>query len=90
MAFILIGVTVFLVSKLINNNVSVNLKPEMDEFYVYSGVHPELYKTYLKHKNEGNMKKAQDALEELALYTDIEFRDQFHQKILKKQSSLSI
>jgi hypothetical protein len=90
MAFILIGVTVCLVSKLINNNLSVNLKPEMDEFYVYSGVHPELYKTYLKYKNEGNMKKAQNALEELALYTDIEFRDQFHQKILKKQSSLSI
>lgn len=86
MALLLVGVSVFLASKLIGGNIEI--KPEIDEFHIYSGVHPELYKEYLFYKNDGNMKKAQETLEELALYTDIEFRDQFHQKILKKQESL--
>jgi hypothetical protein len=86
MALILIGITVFLASKLIGD---VKIIPEIDDFHVYSGVHPELYKEYLRHKREGNIRMAQDTLEELALHTDIEFRDQFHQKILKKQDSLS-
>jgi hypothetical protein len=86
MALVLIGVTVFLASKLIGE---VKL-PSIDEFHIYSGVHPELYKEYLKYKRDGNIRMAQDTLEELALHTDIEFRDQFHQKILKKQESLSI
>lgn len=86
MALLLIGISIFLASKLVGGNVEI--KPEIDEFHIYSGVHPELYKEYLNHKKDGNMKKAQDTLEELALYTDIEFRDQFHQKILKKQESL--
>jgi hypothetical protein len=86
MALVLIGVTVFLASKLIGE---VKL-PSIDEFHIYSGVHPDLYKEYLKHKRDGNIRMAQDTLEELALHTDIEFRDQFHQKILKKQESLSI
>lgn len=88
MALVLVGVSIFLASKLVSSN--VNIKPEIDEFYIYSGVHPELYKEYLKFKNEGNFKMAQEKLEELALYTDIEFREQFHQKILKRQESLSI
>jgi hypothetical protein len=86
MALVLIGVTVFLASKLIGE---VKL-PSIDEFHIYSGVHPDLYKEYLKYKKDGNIRMAQDTLEELALHTDIEFRDQFHQKILKKQESLSI
>lgn len=86
MALVLIGVTVFLASKLIGE---VKL-PSIDEFHIYSGVHPDLYKEYLKYKRDGNIRMAQDTLEELALHTDIEFRDQFHQKILKKQESLSI
>jgi hypothetical protein len=88
MALLLLGITVFLASKLIGDIKFKNVLPSTDEFHIYSGVHPELYKEYLKHKKDGNMKKAQDTLEELALYTDIEFRDQFHQKILKKQESL--
>jgi hypothetical protein len=87
MAVVLIGVAVFLASKLVKD---VKLPNVVDEFHVYSGVHPELYKEYLRHKREGNIRMAQDTLEELALHTDIEFRDQFHQKILKKQESLSI
>jgi hypothetical protein len=87
MAVVLIGVAVFLASKLVKD---VKLPSVVDEFHIYSGVHPELYKEYLKHKREGNVRMTQDTLEELALHTDIEFRDQFHQKILKKQESLSI
>ena len=87
MAIVLIGVTVFLASKLIGD---VKLPNAVDEFHIYSGVHPELYKEYLKYMREGNTRMAQDTLEELALYTDIEFRDQFYQKILKRQESLSI
>lgn len=87
MAVVLIGVAVFLASKLVKD---VKLPNVVDEFHVYSGVHPELYKEYLRHKRDGNLRMVQDTLEELALHTDIEFRDQFHQKILKKQESLSI
>tara|TARA_Y100000389_G_C17416388_1_gene493954 strand:- start:941 stop:1213 length:273 start_codon:yes stop_codon:yes gene_type:complete len=90
MALILIGVTVFLASKLLRDVKINNVIPNIDEFHIYSGVHPELYKEYLKYMREGNIRMAQDTLEELALYTDIDFRDQFHQKILKRQSSLSI
>ena len=87
MSLVLIGVTVFLASKLIGD---VKLPGITDEFHVYSWVHPELYKEYLKYKRDGNIRMVQDTLEELALHTDIEFRDQFHQKILKKQDSLCI
>jgi len=87
MTLVLIGVTVFLASKFIGD---VKLPGITDEFHVYSGVHPVLYKEYLKYKRDGNIRMVQDTLEELALHTDIEFRDQFHQKILKKQDSLSI
>jgi hypothetical protein len=90
MAIVLIGVTVFLASRLIGDVKINNVVPTVDEFHIYSGVHPELYKEYLKYVREGNTRMAQDTLEELALYTDIEFRDQFYQKILKRQESLSI
>lgn len=62
--------------------------PQTDEFHMYSGIHPELYMEYLKHKNEGHQREAWKSLEELALYADIEFRDEIHEKILKKQESL--
>jgi hypothetical protein len=87
MALILIGVSVLLASKFIGD---IKIIPETDDFHIYSGVHPELYKEYLKYKRNGDIRMAQDTLEELALHTDIEFREQFHQKILKKQDSLSI
>ena len=87
MALILLGITAYIASTLIGDNV---VPDGLDDFHVYSGVHPELYKEYLKHKKAGNIRMVQETLEELALHTDIEFREQFHQKILKKQDSLSI
>jgi len=89
MALILLGISVYIASTLIGDLKIKNVAP-IDEFHVYSGVHPELYKEYLKHKKAGNIRMTQEILEELALHTDIEFREQFHQKILKKQDSLSI
>ena len=91
MALILLGITAYIASTFISDIKFKNIVPNgVDEFHVYSGVHPELYKEYLKHKSDGNIRMVQETLEELALYTDIEFREQFHQKILKKQDSLSI
>jgi len=91
MAFLLLGITVYIASTIIGDIKFKKIIPEgVDEFHIYSGVHPELYKEYLKHKKNGNIRMVQETLEELALYTDIEFREQFHQKILKKQDSLSI
>ena len=91
MALILLGITAYIASTFIGDIKFKNVVPNgVDEFHVYSGVHPELYKEYLKHKSDGNIRMVQETLEELALYTDIEFREQFHQKILKKQDSLSI
>jgi hypothetical protein len=91
MALILLGITAYIASTFIGDIKFKNIMPNgVDEFHVYSGVHPELYKEYLKHKSDGNIRMVQETLEELALYTDIEFREQFHQKILKKQDSLSI
>ena len=91
MAFLLLGITVYIASTLMGDFKFRNIVPDgVDEFHEYSGVHPELYKEYLKHKKNGNIRMVQETLEELALYTDIEFREQFHQKILKKQDSLSI
>jgi len=91
MALILLGITAYIASTLIGDIKFKNVVPNgIDEFHIYSGVHPELYKEYLKHKSDGNMRMVQETLEELALHTDIEFREQFHQKILKKQDSLSI
>jgi hypothetical protein len=89
MALILLGITAYIASTLIGDIKFKNVAL-IDDFHVYSGVHPELYKEYLKHKSDGNTRMVQETLEELALYTDIEFREQFHQKILKKQDSLSI
>jgi|UniRef100_A0A6C0JJ83 hypothetical protein len=91
MALILLGITAYIASTLIGDIKFKNVVPNgVDEFHIYSGVHPELYKEYLKHKSDGNIRMVQETLEELALHTDIEFREQFHQKILKKQDSLSI
>jgi hypothetical protein len=66
-----------------------NLVPQTDEFHMYSGIHPELYMAYLRYKNEGRYEDAWRSLEELALYADIEFRDEIYEKILKRQESLS-
>ena len=91
MALILLGITAYIASTLIGDIKFKNVVPNgVDEFHIYSGVHPELYKEYLKHKSDGKIRMVQETLEELALHTDIEFREQFHQKILKKQDSLSI
>lgn len=90
MALILVGVTVYLAAKLINDIEIPRIVPEIDEFHRYSGIHPELYKEYLKHKMEGRRIDAQNALEELALYADFDFREEIQEKILKRQESLYI
>jgi len=86
MALILIGVTVFLAAKLIND---IEI-PSGDEFHMYSGIHPQLYKEYLQYTREGRHIDAQNALEELALYADFDFREEIQEKILKRQESLFI
>ena len=72
MALILLGITAYIASTLIGDIKFKNIVPNgVDEFHIYSGVHPELYKEYLKHKSDGNIRMVQETLEELALYTDI-------------------
>ena len=88
MALILVSVAVYLVAKLTNDVDFPGIFPQIDEFHMYSGINPELYKQYLEHKSLGHRKKAQDALEELALYADLDFRDEIQEKILKRQESL--
>ena len=90
MALILVGVTAYIAVKLVNDIEFPRAVPEVDEFHMYSGIHPELYGEYLKHKREGRRKDAQNALEELALYADFDFRDEIQEKILKRQESLFI
>lgn len=88
MALILVGVTAYLLAKLVIDVEIPSTATEIDEFHVYSGIHPQLYKDYLKYKSEGRRKDAQNALEELALYADVDFRDEIQEKILKRQESL--
>ena len=88
MALILIGVTIYLAAKLINDYEIPNIIPKPDEFYEYSGIHPDLYMEYLDLKKNGKHIDAQNKLEELALYAHPDFRDEIHEKILKKQVSL--
>jgi hypothetical protein len=90
MALILVGVAAFLVAKLVNDIEFPNIVPEIDEFHMYSGIHPQLYKEYLQYKSEGRRIDAQNALEELALYADFDFREEIQEKILKRQESLFI
>lgn len=90
MALVLIGVSAILMYTLTRGEEVVEEVPTLDEFHMYSGVHPELYKAYLFYKQHGDTRSAQDALEELALYADSDFVDEIHEKILKKQHSLSI
>lgn len=87
MALVLVSVSAMLMYTLLRGEEVI---PVMDEFYMYSGIHPELYKTYRFYKQHGNMKAAWDTLEELALYADGDFIDEIHEKILKKQQSLSM
>ena len=89
MALALIGVSALLMYKIARDD-TIDTVPEQDPFLMYSGIHPELYKTYLIHKNEGNNIKAQDTLEELALYADADFVDEIHEKILKRQKAFFI
>jgi hypothetical protein len=89
MALIIIGMTIYLATKLIND-ANLPVVPERDEFYMYSGIHPDLYKKYLNYKNNGQYRDAFNALEDLALYADFDFRDEIYEKILKRQESLSI
>ena len=88
MALILVGVTVYLAAKLINDYEIPKIIPEPDEFHKYSGIHPDLYMEYLDLKKNGKYVDAQNNLEELALYAHPDFRDEIHEKILKKQVSL--
>ena len=88
MALILVGVTIYLAAKLINDYEIPNIIPEPDEFHIYSGIHPGLYMEYLELKRLQKHTEARDKLEELALYADLDFRDEIHEKILKKQGSL--
>ena len=88
MALILIGVTIYLAGKLINDYEIPKIIPEPDEFHEYSGIHPDLYMEYLDLKKNGKYVDAQNNLEELALYAHPDFRDEIHEKILKKQVSL--
>lgn len=90
MALALLGVSAILMYTLIQGKEVIREVPTMDEFHMYSGVHPELYKAYLFYQQHGDTRSAQDALEELALYADTDFVDEIHEKILKKQHSLSI
>jgi hypothetical protein len=90
MALILVGVAAFLVAKLVNDIEFPNIVPEIDEFHMYSGIHPQLYKDYIQYKSEGRRIDAQNALEELALYADFDFREEIQEKILKRQESLFI
>ena len=90
MALILVGVAAFLVAKLVNDFEFPNIVPEIDEFHMYSGIHPQLYKEYLQYKSEDRRIDAQNALEELALYADFDFREEIQEKILKRQESLFI
>lgn len=90
MALILVGVTAFLVAMLVNDIEFPTIAPEVDEFYMYSGIHPQLYKEYLQYTREGRRIDAQNALEELALYADFDFREEIQEKILKRQESLFI
>lgn len=90
MALVLIGVSAILMYTLIRGKEVIEEVPTLDEFHMYSGIHPELYKAYLFYQKHGRVKSAQDSLEELALYADPEFTDEIHEKILKKQHSLSI
>ena len=90
MALILVGVAAFLVAKLVNDIEFPNIAPEIDEFHLYSGIHPQLYKDYIQYKSGGRRIDAQNALEELALYADFDFREEIQEKILKRQESLFI
>ena len=90
MALILVGVTVYLAAKLINDIEIPSGAVQIDEFHMYSGIHPQLYKDYLKYRSEGHHIDAQNALEELAMYADFDFREEIQEKILKRQKSLFI
>lgn len=86
MSLIFIGASIYLVAKLIGNYDTPNIQPKVDDFYIYSGIHPQLYKEYLNYKKDGKIKEALYSLEELALYADLEFRDEIYEKILKQES----
>ena len=64
MALILLGITAYIASTFICDIKFKNIMPNgVDEFHVYSGVHPELYKEYLKHKSDGNIRMVHETLE---------------------------
>ena len=79
MALILVGASIYLIASLVGDVENVIKLPEPDAFYEYSGIQPELYKQYLSTKDL-------DYIEELALYADLDVRDEIHEKILKQKS----
>jgi len=93
MALILIGASIYLIASFmtdIDNKIKI---PQVDIFYEYSGIHPDLYKQYIENKRlytntkeREYMINAINSIEELALYADMDIRDEIHEKILKQES----
>ena len=86
MSIVLVGASVYLILSLVSD-IEDRLKPtEKDIFYEYSGIHPELYREYLKLKAEKKYADAIKTIEELALYASSDIMEEIHEKILKQES----
>lgn len=79
MALVLAGVSIYLITSMLVDVENVIKLPQIDIFYEYSGIHPELYRKYLSTKNI-------EYIEELALYADTDIMEEIHEKILKQKS----
>ena len=93
MSLIVIGATLYMVYKLVDEIEYKEPIPQVDPFHMYSGVHPELYKEYLDNmtlyrdtQSKEFLKKAIYSLEELALYAEPEYTEEIHEEILKQES----
>lgn len=79
MALILAGASIYLISSMLVDVENVIKLPQIDIFYEYSGIHPELYRKYLSTNDIRY-------IEELALYADTDIMEEIHEKILKQKS----
>lgn len=86
MSIILIGASMYLILSLVSDIEDRFKPPERDTFHEYSGIHPELYRGYLKFKSDKNYVEALKTIEELALYTNPDIMEEIHEKILKQES----
>ena len=93
MALFLVGASIYLISSFMSDieDRLNQFKPDM--FHEYSGIHPELYKNYLENKKKYQdtgervfLVNALNSIEELALYADLDIREEIHEKILKQES----